>query len=116
MAKVNLQILCTKKLLEALTTGVHSSQELSEICGFRRLTVDEYLREWHKSPNLVHIAAWKKAGPRGHVTALWSFGLYGEDAPRPTPQSKAEKNRRLRQRNAYLKERGLLKPRRKKDE
>jgi hypothetical protein len=108
MARINVGLVCLRELLIALSTGAYSAKELSEKCGFGRLIVDEYLRYLHKKPNVVYIALYKKRGPRGQVTAYWSLGYMQEDAERPKPQDKAEKNRRQRQRMAILKERGLF--------
>lgn len=101
-AKVNLNILGWRELLLQLQNGAYSSQQLADSTGLRRLTVDEYLRELHKYPNLVYKAVQKKNGPRGHVTAYWSWGYCMEDAPRPPKQSRSEKNKRLRERNALM--------------
>lgn len=97
---VNNNLIAFRNLLLELNKGAYSSQQLADKTGLRRLTVDEYLRGLHKYPNLVYKAVQKKNGSRGHITAYWSYGYLKEDAPRPPPQSRSEKNKRLRERNA----------------
>lgn len=94
MSSFSFKIIWTKHLIEALCRGSYSAQELSEITGVRRLTIDYYLRLWHRKPNIVYISRYKKTGPRGHVTACWSFGYMQEDTERPKPISPEEKRRR----------------------
>lgn len=94
MARAAFKIVWVRNFLEALAKGSYSVRELSEITGVNYLTLAHYLRLFHKKPNLVYISRYKKTGPRGHVTACWSFGYMQEDAERPKPISPEEKRRR----------------------
>lgn len=93
--RVNTFLLPVKKMLALLCKYRYSAAQIAELTGVRRLTIDGYLRNLHRKPeNLVYISDWKRTETVGPPTALWSFGYCMEDAPRPAPQTKKEKNAR----------------------
>lgn len=60
-------------------------------------TICRWIETYHRGPqNLVYISKWERSKTVGPYTAFFSFGYCMEDAPKPVPLSKKERNRRTR--------------------
>jgi hypothetical protein len=106
MGRPNTNASVLKELIKHLQTGVYSVEKLAELTGLRRLTIYEWFKIWHRKPdNIIYISHWTKGTVRGHCTAHYSLGFRGEDVPRPARQSKAVKNKKLRERLKRFRER-----------
>lgn len=94
-------------MLEMLTHGCHSQQEIAEHTGLCKGTIIRYLKLLHKR-GIVRIAEWHKDGSNRHWIMFWEWNPeHKKDAPKPKPKTRAEVQRGCKERKR-LREAGLL--------
>jgi hypothetical protein len=86
-----LKLICTSLSKQALT-----QKELIEITGLANSTISRWLALFHRKPNCVYIADWKRTSDRGQWAAMWAWGYLGFDKPKPKPLTMAQYNARWR--------------------
>jgi transcription initiation factor TFIIIB Brf1 subunit/transcription initiation factor TFIIB len=90
-----LKLICTSLSDKQLT-----QTELIEITGLTNSTVSKWLALFHRAPNCVYIADWRRTGERGNWSAVWAWGYKEFDKPKPKPLTSAEYNKRWRAKKA----------------
>lgn len=88
----------TKKLIVRYAEEPISARELTAKLGLNESTVRHHIRGL-RSAKLMYISDWERG--RTQITPLYKIGNK-RDVPKPAPRSKAELNRRHRERNPHL--------------
>jgi hypothetical protein len=104
------EIAVQKHLLGLLCKFHYSKRQLVELTGVRMTTICRWIETYHRGPNnLVYIAKWERSKTVGPYTAFFAFGYCLEDAPKPLPLTKKEKNLKARRpRRIERTEKGLI--------
>lgn len=91
------EIAVQKHLLGLLCHYHYSKRQLAQLTGVQHTTICRWIETYHRGPkNLIYISKWERSKTVGPYTAFFSFGYCMQDVPKPAPQSREEKNAKLR--------------------
>lgn len=97
MAKIVAEMVAYKSFIAALCKYHYSKYKLADITGLSHVTICRWISTAHQHPdNIVYIAKWERSATTGPYTAFWAFGYRMEDAIKPSPMTRKEKNDKAR--------------------